>query len=277
MDIEAINAHVQQQLRVRGLAEIPAVEAARWLDQAGLLRDSPDRPGLPLRELLRAGLIEGQRQEANHRWFIDRTDISPHAVRELASPFARSAHISPDLGTKSSVSVDWDPRQKNSFGERQFSGFLALGDLVANRTSFLNEATELQHPGVYAVFAPRGWEPDFVTSGLNNVIRPWPEDRLRSRWIIGVDLVYVGCASATPSSRTLRKRLGDLLNHGAGLITASGPHKGGERLWQCVGWESFTLAWKATGPYPAPHDLEVAIRMRFAELAGGLPFANVRL
>jgi hypothetical protein len=61
-------------LQRRERSEVPAVEAARWLDRAGLLRDSPIRPGLPLRNLLRVGLITGQRQEPNHRWFIDRVD-----------------------------------------------------------------------------------------------------------------------------------------------------------------------------------------------------------
>jgi len=80
----------------------------------------------------------------------------------------------------------------------------------------------------------------------------------------------------TPSSRTLHKRIGDL-EHGAGQISTSGPHKGGERLWQCIGWETFTLAWKQTGPYPEPHNVEVAIGQRFYVLAEELPFANVRL
>jgi hypothetical protein len=34
-------------------AEARAVEAAHWLDAAGLLADSPSRPGLPLRNMLR--------------------------------------------------------------------------------------------------------------------------------------------------------------------------------------------------------------------------------
>lgn len=63
--------HIQDQLKKRGLLEVDAVEAAKWLDRAGILRDSLQRPGLPLRNLLRAGLIIGQRQESNHRWFID--------------------------------------------------------------------------------------------------------------------------------------------------------------------------------------------------------------
>ena len=74
MEIDAINVYLQQQLRIRGLDSATAVEAARWLDEAGLLKDSPHRPGLPLRNLLRGGRILGQRQEVNHRWFIDRHD-----------------------------------------------------------------------------------------------------------------------------------------------------------------------------------------------------------
>ena len=72
VDIEAINDHIQQQLRIRGMDAVTAVEAARWLGEAGLLSDSPHRPGLPLRNLLREGRIRGQRQEPNHRWFIDK-------------------------------------------------------------------------------------------------------------------------------------------------------------------------------------------------------------
>jgi len=73
-DVAGINRFLQEELRRRERSEVPAVEAARWLDQAGLLRDSDIRRGLPLRNLLRAGLIKGQRQEPNHRWFIDRVD-----------------------------------------------------------------------------------------------------------------------------------------------------------------------------------------------------------
>jgi hypothetical protein len=71
MDVAAINAHIQRKLRLTGQTSVTAVEAARWLDEVGLLKDSLHRPGLPLRKLLRDGQIDGQRQEANSRWFID--------------------------------------------------------------------------------------------------------------------------------------------------------------------------------------------------------------
>jgi hypothetical protein len=48
-------------------------------------------------------------------------------------------------------------------------------------------------------------------------------------------------------------------------------------MWQCVGWETFILAWRPTGEHPEPHDLEVAIGTRFLALTGKLPFANERL
>lgn len=44
-------------------------------------------------------------------------------------------------------------------------------------------------PGVYAVFAPREWTSRFKTRGrFENVIEPWSQERLRRRWIDGVDL-----------------------------------------------------------------------------------------
>jgi hypothetical protein len=71
--IVEINAFLQRELRQRQLEEVAAVEAARWLDASGLLKDSSSRPGLPLRNLLRAGEIDAaiQRPAGSYgRWFI---------------------------------------------------------------------------------------------------------------------------------------------------------------------------------------------------------------
>jgi excisionase family DNA binding protein len=73
--VGAINGYLQGRLRDLGRHEVPAVEAACWLDDAGLLNDSGARPGLPLRNLLREGQIVGadQRPARRHgRWFITR-------------------------------------------------------------------------------------------------------------------------------------------------------------------------------------------------------------
>ena len=74
-DSDAVNDYLQRQLRARGLTEVTAVEAATWLDADRLLDDSEQRPGLPLRNLLRDGLITGAEQRPPHehgRWFIRR-------------------------------------------------------------------------------------------------------------------------------------------------------------------------------------------------------------
>jgi hypothetical protein len=73
--LAAINDVLQRELRRRGLDEVPAVEAARWLDTTGSLIDSESRPGLPLRNLCRDGLVDGAEQRPAQRygrWFIVR-------------------------------------------------------------------------------------------------------------------------------------------------------------------------------------------------------------
>lgn len=72
-DGSRISSHIQMRLRRAGVSEISAVDAAQWLDRDGVLEDSPHRPGKPLRDLLRQGLIANAEQRpprANGRWFI---------------------------------------------------------------------------------------------------------------------------------------------------------------------------------------------------------------
>lgn len=67
---KAINNRIQSELQRRGLASVTAVDAAIWLDRAGLLKDSLDRPSKPLRDMLRAGKILGAIQESDRKWVI---------------------------------------------------------------------------------------------------------------------------------------------------------------------------------------------------------------
>src|SRR4051794_5547360 len=77
VNVREVSDLIQDRLRQTGIQEVTAVEAAAWLDIAGALRDSPHRPGLPLRNLLRSGQIRGGEQRPpsrNGRWFITRVD-----------------------------------------------------------------------------------------------------------------------------------------------------------------------------------------------------------
>jgi hypothetical protein len=66
-----INAALQRFACGDPRQEVTAVEAAAALDRLGVLHDSPDRPGLPLRRLLREGRIEHARQDGGRWWFIE--------------------------------------------------------------------------------------------------------------------------------------------------------------------------------------------------------------
>ncbi len=71
-----VSRFIQDALRRRRLDEVTAVEAASWLDANGVLNDSASRPGLPLRNLLRARRIHGAEQRpatSYGRWFIARS------------------------------------------------------------------------------------------------------------------------------------------------------------------------------------------------------------
>lgn len=111
---DEIDRYLQAELVRRRLGEVTAVEAATWLNEAGLLPDSPSRPGLPLRKLLRAGRIRSgeQRPPQKHgSWFIVRRDIaaagegSPQPPRPATSTANKVARAVEDEGHR--VSMEW--------------------------------------------------------------------------------------------------------------------------------------------------------------------------
>ncbi len=65
-----INEFLQSELKRKGLREVTSIEAAQWLDKAGILKDSHSRPASPLRNKLRKGEIVGGNQDASRRWTI---------------------------------------------------------------------------------------------------------------------------------------------------------------------------------------------------------------
>lgn len=112
---DEIDRFLQAELVRRRLGEVTAVEAAAWLDEAGLLPDSPSRPGLPLRNLLRAGRIRSgeQRPPQKHgNWFIVRRDLEAlgsvdMSRRTQAEPETPSVSMSAAEGEGHRVTMDW--------------------------------------------------------------------------------------------------------------------------------------------------------------------------
>lgn len=94
VDAEGISVFLQRRLVQEGLDEVTAVEAASWLDGAGVLKDSEARPGLPLRNLLRDSRVPQAEQPPpipHGRWVIVRE--GRHEKRSGYSGERRSVRI----------------------------------------------------------------------------------------------------------------------------------------------------------------------------------------
>jgi TDG/mug DNA glycosylase family protein len=85
---DRISDWLQEYLKANDLYQLTAVEANRLLAIAGLLPDSTDRPGLPLRKRCREGRVRGAVQEPNGRWFVRRLSVQPQSASQATMPRA---------------------------------------------------------------------------------------------------------------------------------------------------------------------------------------------
>lgn len=97
-----VSTFIQDELQKRNAPFVTAVDAARWLDAARILKDSTTRPGKPLRDLLRAEKIIGQRQDLNGRWYIDRVDSSEELY--TVKPAVKEQSVAPGINETPSES-----------------------------------------------------------------------------------------------------------------------------------------------------------------------------
>ena len=274
----AMSAHLQRRLESEGMPVASAVQAAKWLDEAGLLPDNPSRPGLPLRKRLRnlkrAGqldLISGAYQDPpqpNGRWWIRRVHGEQRRQPESKVPFPHSPAVQTADTSHNPIVTAEDARVA------EFTGFVTVGECI---NIGLPNDTSLNQCGVYLVCDLSESEPVFIPPAvareMGNVVKPWSVRRLEVKWVDAVEVLYIGLAGAR-SYRSLRKRLRDLVRHARGDTTDRGPHKGGEILWQLRDYEQLVVCWRPTGMPPAPRELERTLLASFESSVGRLPFAN---
>ena len=280
-----ISQFIQSRLHQSGRASVTAVEAGAWLDTAGILRESRSRPGKPLRDLLRAGLICGQRQEANRHWFIDRIAAADHEPPDSAGEAGTAK--GPALPTGSSHGPG-DPLLRSAIvpsvaedvGKAAYlgaAGFQCVGCVASLLEAGLPPGQGLDSCGVYAVTTPPYYVPEYIgpepALAEGNVLAPWPVGRLARKWVPDAEVVYYGLAGRD-RPRSLRRRLMDLLRHAQGDTTGNGPHKGGEIIWQLTGWRQFSV-WAYATPGPAvPRLTEMALLQAFCATYGRPPYGN---
>lgn len=157
------------------------------------------------------------------------------------------------------------------------NGFDKVGTLSQLLKNGLPNNEKLTLCGVYAISIPNEYLPEYYSPEeikiRGNVIKPWTIEKLKNKWVSDSDLVYYGLAGKK-SFRSLNERLKDLLRHGNGKTSTSGPHKGGEILWQLKNYETFELWILPTGKPPEPRNYEESILRTFHEEMRKLPFAN---
>ncbi len=129
--------------------------------------------------------------------------------------------------------------------------------------------------GVYAVLRESDDPPQFLTRSTGGWFKgedpSVPISVLRDKWVDGAIVLYIGKADVGRSGRRgLKKRLGELLDFGAGRPIG---HKGGRYLWQVRGSSEFVVCWRED---PTPRASEKTLIAEFkAAHAGARPFANL--
>ena len=150
-----------------------------------------------------------------------------------------------------------------------FRGFHTVRDLRLSRLADVPAA-----PGVYIILRPTRARPRFLAKSSAGKFKgrdpTVPRARLRSAWLPGSPLLYVGKAGARGQASTMRARLRLYLANGEGRPA---PHWGGRFIWQLARSADLVVAWKSA-PAGSPRLLERILILEFEALFGARPFAN---
>jgi hypothetical protein len=154
-----------------------------------------------------------------------------------------------------------------------FKGFWKVRDLQSERyqRDFLR-SEELNQCGIYAIVCSQTYHPSFIGKEEalrnGNVKNPYPEEKLKERWVQKVEVLYFGKTGTSRKSRTLRERITELVRHSQGKTRN---HRGGEILWQLRGYEDFEVGYKSNDN---PIKEESMLIHEFIKRTGKQPFAN---
>lgn len=166
---------------------------------------------------------------------------------------------------------DLDFKSIDNLRRNGFSGFVSVAALRQN----LTQIPDIR--GVYMVVRKIGSRPQFRATGSGGHYKGTdpnvPIEKLRRNWVEETCVLYIGKAGDEHSQATLRSRLRQYLQFGAGK---SRSHKGGRYIWQLEDAEDLLFCWK---PLPSgnPPKEETALLAAFkCQYEGRLPFANLK-
>lgn len=166
---------------------------------------------------------------------------------------------------------DLDFKSIDNLRRNGFSGFVSVAALRQN----LTQIPDIR--GVYMVVREIGNRPQFRATGSGGHYKGTdpnvPIEKLRMNWVEETCVLYIGKAGDEHSQATLRSRLRQYLQFGAGKPRG---HKGGRYIWQLEDAEDLLFCWK---PLPSgnPPKEETALLAAFkCQYEGRLPFANLK-
>lgn len=166
---------------------------------------------------------------------------------------------------------DLDFKSIDNLRRNGFSGFVSVAALRQD----LTQIPDIR--GVYMVVRKIGSRPQFRATGSGGHYKGTdpnvPIEKLRMNWVEETCVLYIGKAGDEHSQATLRSRLRQYLQFGAGKPRG---HKGGRYIWQLEDAEDLLFCWK---PLPSgnPPKEETALLAAFkCQYEGRLPFANLK-
>ena len=152
-----------------------------------------------------------------------------------------------------------------------FEGFKSMSELMAGAKSQIP-----YQMGVYVILRESNSEPIFMEEGTGGFFKGKNPNvslsELRSNWVDGTSIVYIGKAGGMGSSATLNKRLGQYLRFGQGAIVG---HWGGRYIWQLKDSRDLVVCWKILSS-EEPREMEQKMIEEFKSKHSGMrPFANL--
>lgn len=152
-----------------------------------------------------------------------------------------------------------------------FEGFVSVRNLRASRLSEVPAC-----PGVYVFVRVSEIPPTFLTTSPGGRFKSKdptvPIEVLTRRWVPGTTIVYIGKAGGLRKPPTIRKRLQQYLDFGAGKPVG---HWGGRFIWQLTDAEELVVCWRPVEDAD-PESIESAMLAAFDQKHASLPFANLK-
>lgn len=159
---------------------------------------------------------------------------------------------------------------RSTLEKLNFTGYFPIEQLRKNIQLIPDQ------PGVYVLITPNPSQKRFLEKGSGGYFKGKEPNislfALEKEWVQGAEIVYIGKAGGSSSKSTLRKRLKQYFDFGAGKVVG---HYGGRLVWQLAESESLIVAWLPCLNIESS-TLESNLINEFKNAWGQRPFANLK-